>query len=114
MDNRNFNQMNQQMSQMGMYNGYTDPTLESRCTKTLIWSIVQMFCCSQLTGIIALIFSIIAKSLCQTNPYEAEGKLKTANTALKIGWILAIIGAVLGIIYAVFIIVWGGFNAALN
>lgn len=111
MDNGNFNQMNQNN---GMYNGYVDPTLDSRCTKTLIISIVQMLCCSQITGIIALIYAIMAKSLCKTSPYESEEKLKVAKTALKIGWILAIIAFVVGILWGLVVIVWGGFNAALN
>ena len=71
-------------------------------TKRIILSIVQLLCCCQITGIISLVFFILAN-----NSYKAgidedyNAKCKIAKTSQIIGWILGIGVLMLALLYYV-------------
>ena len=90
MDN-GFNQYNQPQQQ--------NPTF----TKDLIFSIFQLLCCCQITGILSLIFVILANTAFKQGNYmEYQAKTKTAKTTRIIGYIL---GGVITIGCTIFYIV---------
>lgn len=101
MDN-NFNQQGYNPQQGYNTNGMNNMSGGSApdFTKTLILSIVQMLCCCQITGIIALIFTIIANSAFKSgNMNEYYTKQKSAKTALKVGWIIGVVVVLLMIVF---------------
>lgn len=106
MDSFNQNQSNYDgMGQMPQMNTQSTPGF----TKYLILSILQMLCCCQITGIIALVFTILANSAFKIgNLAEYQSKIKGAKTTLIVGLIVA------AVIYIIFIIVYlGAFGIAL-
>lgn len=83
MDNMNYNQqMNQPLQ---------NPKAPWFVTY-LILSILELFCCNQITGVIALVFIIMGNSAYQAGQMlDAENKRKTAKLSLIIGLILGIL-----------------------
>ena len=79
------------------------PAERPNTVRWIILSVVELFTCCQLTGIIGLIFSIIAHVSAEKENYEdANKKIKIAKTALIIG---AIFGAiVVAFFVAVFVL----------
>ena len=90
--NQNMNQMNQKTP------GFT---------KYLILSILQTLCCCQITGIIALVFTLFANSAFKKGDIaDYQYKIKGARTSL-------IIGLVIGILVTIFIaVVYGTIGIA--
>ena len=98
MDNGYYNQGMNQMTQ-------STPEF----TKYLILSIIQLLCCCQITGIIALVFTILANSSFKIgNLVDYQSKIKSAKTVLTVGWIVA------AVIYIIVIVMYGAmFGIAL-
>lgn len=92
---------NQGMNQM--------PQSATEFTKYLVLSIIQLLCCCQITGIIALVFTILANSSFKVgNLMDYQSKIKSAKTTLTVGWIVA------AVIYIIVIIMYAAtFSIAL-
>ena len=92
---------NQGMNQM--------PQSTPEFTKYLILSIIQLLCCCQITGIIALVFTILANSSFKIgNLVDYQSKIQSAKTVLTVGWIVA------AVIYIIVIVMYGAmFGIAL-
>ena len=74
-------------------------------TKWLIISILQFFCCNNITGIISLVLTIIADSDFKKGMFaEYESKMRGAKIASIVGLIMGLLIYVFVIIYYVFII----------
>ena len=68
----------------------------------LVLAIIQLLCCNQMTGVITLIYAIIAES------DYSNGRIDECKSKLKVCKIATIIGMVLGIlIYAFIFFVYG-------
>lgn len=94
MDNGYYNQGMNQMPQM-------NPQSTPEFTKCLVLSIIQMLCCCQITGIIALVFTILANSAFKIGNFaDYQAKIKGAKTTLTVGWIVA------AVIYIIVIIMY--------
>lgn len=80
---------------------YARPSL----TPYIVCSIVQLLCCNSITGVIALVFSLIARDKFSSGD-TASGSdyMKYAKWTLIIGFILAAIIWILAICYIVFIV----------
>lgn len=78
--NQNMNQMNQKTP------GFT---------KYLILSILQTLCCCQITGIVALVFTLFANSAFKKGDMmDYQYKIKGAKTSLIVGLIIGVLAAV--------------------
>lgn len=92
MSNENFNQDINQMSNMSKQS-------TPEFTKYLVLSIVQMMCCCQITGIIALVFTILSNSAFKIgNIEDYQSKIKAAKTTLIVGCIIGVIAYIIMII----------------
>ena len=88
-----------------MYNQAIPPKNPS-LTTWLIISILQIFCCNNITGIISLIFTILADSDFKKGLIaEYDSKMKAAKIATIVGVISGVIIAICLIIY--YIIIFG-------
>ena len=76
-------------------------------TKYLILSILEMVCCCQITGIIGIVFVVMANSAFKMgNMMDYQVKIKNVKTTLLVGLIIGIICniAVFGIYGASFMV----------
>lgn len=107
--NMNMNQGYQNMNNMGMnnmggmnipsYNQQMQGPSDTDFTKNLILSVVQLMCCCQVTGIVALIMCILSNTAYkQGNMADYTAKKDAFNKALFAGWILG------GLVYVFYII----------
>lgn len=61
-------------------------------TKDLVFSIIQLLCCNQITGVISLVFVILANSAFRVgNVADYQAKTKAAKVSRIIGWILGVL-----------------------
>ena len=61
-------------------------------TKYLILSIVEMICCCQITGIIGIVFAVMANSAFKIgNMMDYQAKIKNTKTTLLIGLAIGIV-----------------------
>ena len=96
---------NQGMNQMPNMNQQSAPEF----TKYLILSIIQLLCCNQITGVIAIVFTVLANSAFKVGSMiDYQSKTKAAKTTLTVGWIIS------AIIYGLIIVIYGfAFVAAI-
>lgn len=88
MDNGYYNQGMGQPNPAPQINPQSAPEF----TKYLVLSIIQLLCCNQITGIVALVFTILANSAFKIgNILDYQSKIKGAKTTLLIGWIVGIL-----------------------
>ncbi len=72
------------------------PEAAPNTTLWIILSALEIFCCSPLFGIIALVFAIMGNSAAGRGDYaEAESKLKTAKIMLIVGVAVSIVVSVI-------------------
>ena len=91
------------------FNQYQQP-VNPTFVKDLILSIVQLLCCCQITGILSLVFVIMANGdFKQGNMMGYQAGTKRAKTTRIVGWIL---GAVVSIAITVFYVVMMVIGAA--
>ena len=84
------NQLNENKQAMDQPQRVSDS--HPKFTSMLILAILELLCCNQLTGIIALILIIIGDSDWKSGrPIDADGKFKGAKIALIIGVVLGLI-----------------------
>lgn len=79
-----------------------NPQSAPEFTKNLTLSIVQLLCCNQITGVLAIIFTVLANSAFKMgNMIDYQSKNNAAKTTLRIGWIIS------AIIYGLIIVIYG-------
>ena len=77
--------------------------------KNLGLSIFQMICCCQVTGLIALVVTLIANSDYRAGKMDDyESKMKNANIALIAGWIIGAIVTIATIVLQIMSISYEG------
>ena len=78
--------------------------------KNLGLSIFQMICCCQVTGLIALVVTLIANSDYRTGKMDDyEKKMKNANIALIACWIIGAIATIAMLVLQVIVISYKGY-----
>ena len=87
--NGNFN--NQEMNNMNGMGNMNMQGSNPTFTKYLILSILELFCCCQITGIIALVFTCIADSAWGNDMFKYEQDTKRAKTTLIIGLAIGVV-----------------------
>ena len=107
--NENKQEFNTQQTQQYSNNNNMGVGNHPKFISTLIFAILELLCCNQITGIIALVLAIIGNSdWSKGRPLDADGKFKGANIALLVGALLGII-----IYVAIFAIYGFGILAAI-
>lgn len=94
-----------------MYGGqpqynYNTPQQNPVFTKYLVLSILEMICCCQITGVIALVLTILANSDFKAGNFVGfESKTKSAKTTLIVGLVIGLVaGIALFFLYGVAIL----------
>lgn len=74
-------------------------------TKWLILSIFQLFCCNQITGIIALVFAILANNDWKAGKFdESSRKYKNAKISIVVGFIIGALIYIAAFVLSIFAI----------
>lgn len=120
MQGNNYNNMN--MNQQYNNNMNMQPNMQSNMQPNintqptpgfamyLILSILEFFCCNQITAAISLVLTILANSAFQSGNYvDYQSKLKGAKISLIIGLIL---GIVILILYFILVVLLGVIGVA--
>ena len=101
--------MNEMNNENNINNGgYTPQQSNPTFTKYLILSILELICCCPITGIIALVFTIMANSAFNSS------NMNTYNQYTKYSKVSLIVGVVLAILSFVFAMLSGVLSLFLN
>lgn len=72
---------------------YSQPTTPQKTPNFVLFltlSIVQLVCCSPITGVIALVFTCVGDSAYKAgNNEDSESKMKVAKISIIVGFVLA-------------------------
>lgn len=102
------NNINNNPNNNGMYNNSVNMVPKrnfENYTTFLVFSIIEFICCSWITGILALVFTMSANQKYQQNDMMGfESNYKTAKIMLWVGLAISVLITVFSVLYFIFIL----------